>query len=81
MSLFALVAEGEKIKEYGFSDGTVLFFDADMPYDYGRISCFRSCRKDDETKYKILRGQVEGYFYVGTLVASFQSFDERMSIV
>ncbi len=80
MSLFALMAEGEKIKEYGFSDGTILFFDADTPYVDGRISCFRSRRKNARTKYKISRGQVEGFFYVGALVASVRSFDERMSI-
>lgn len=65
--LFIGVADnGNHFLEYGITEGTKLVFDATLPFQRGKLSCFA----DKDNNLHVLATRKRGYKHMGRLIAT-----------
>lgn len=68
----ALIADnGNRFLSYGIVEGTILFVDLEIEYTKGELSCFVNKKKE----FKLSETELDGYEYVGRIVAARNEFE------
>ena len=68
----ALIADdGNRFLSYGIVEGTILFVDLEIEYIQGELSCFVNEKKE----FKLSETELDGYDYVGRIVAARNEFE------
>lgn len=71
-SLIALIADnGNHFLAYGIVEGTTLYIDLDAEYEENTLSCFIN----KQWQFKLFICELEGYDYVGRIVAAYKSYE------
>ena len=70
--LIALIADdGNHFLAYGIVEGSTLFVDLDAEYEENTLSCFIN----KQGQFKLYECELEGYEYVGRIIATYKDYE------
>lgn len=71
-NLIALIADnGNHFLAYGIVEVTTLYIDLDAEYEENTLSCFIN----KQGQFKLFICELEGYYYVGRIIAAYKSYE------